>query len=232
MKLKIFIAACLIGGSLHAQETLTLEQCREPALKNNTGLKNAALSVEIAEQQKKEAFTKYFPSVSATGVGVVFSEALMTTTVETGYPAPNDKAEIDMIKNNLVGGVMAMQPLFAGGQIVNGNRLARAGEEVSRLQRQMTENEVLLATERYFWQLVALREKLKTITSAETMLARILSDVKIAVEAGLTVRNDLLRVELEQNRLESVRLKAENGLSILKMAFAQHIGMETDAFDI
>ena len=122
-----------------------------------------------------------------------------------------------------------MQPLFAGGQIVNGNRLAKAGEEVSRLQRQMTENEVLLATERYFWQLVSLKEKLITIESAETMLARILSDVKIAVEAGLTTRNDLLRVELEQNRLESGKLKAENGLAILKMAFAQHIGMEPDA---
>jgi outer membrane protein TolC len=211
---------------------LTLEQCRELALKNNANVQNAALSVEIAGQQTKEAFTKYFPSISATGAGVVFSEALMTTTVETGQPAPNDKAEIDMIKNNIVGGVMAMQPIFVGGQIVNGNRLAKAGEEVSRLQRQMTENEVLLATERYFWQLVSLKEKLKTIESAETMLANILSDVKIAVEAGLTVRNDLLRVELEQNRLESGKLKAENGRAILKMAFAQHIGLETNAFDI
>ena len=228
----ILLLAGIIVFPAFSQETLTLEQCRELALKNNAGLKNAALSVEIAGQQKKEAFTKYFPSVSATGVGVVFSEALMNTTVETGQPAPNDKAEIDMIKNNIVGGVMAMQPVFVGGQIVNGNRLAKAGEEVSRLQRQMTENEVLLATERYFWQLVSLKEKLKTIESAETMLARILSDVKIAVEAGLTTRNDLLRVELEQNRLESGKLKAENGLQILKMAFAQHIGLGTDAFDI
>jgi outer membrane protein TolC len=39
-------------------------------------------------------------------------------------------------------------------------------------------------------------------------------------------------VELEQNRLESGKLKAENGLAILRMAFAQHIGLETDAFDI
>ena len=124
----ILLIAGIIVLPAFSQETLTLEQCRELALKNNAGLKNAALSVEIAGQQKKEAFTKYFPSVSATGVGVVFSEALMNTTVETGQPAPNDKAEIDMIKNNIVGGVMAMQPVFGGGQIVNGNRLAKAGE--------------------------------------------------------------------------------------------------------
>jgi outer membrane protein TolC len=211
---------------------LTLEQCKELALKNNAQAKNAALSVEMAEQQKKEAFTKYFPSVSGTGAGVVFSKPLMTTEVETGYPAPNDKAQVDLIKNTLVGGVVAMQPIFVGGQIIHGNRLAKVGVEVSKLQKQMTENDVLLATERYFWQLVSLKEKMKTIENSETLLNRISSDVKVAVEAGLTTRNDLLRVELEQNRLASGKLKAENGLQILKKAFAQHISLENDAFDI
>jgi outer membrane protein TolC len=96
----------------------------------------------------------------------------------------------------------------------------------------MTENEVLLTTERYFWQLVSLKEKMKTIENSETMLNRILSDVKVSVDAGLTTRNDLLRVELEQNKLQSGKLKAENGLQILKTAFAQHIGLETVTFDI
>jgi outer membrane protein TolC len=202
------------------------------ALKNNAQLQNAALSIDIAEQQRKEAFTKYFPSISATGVGVVFDKPQYETMVETGYPAPNDKAQVEMIKNALVGGVMAMQPVFAGGQIVNGNRLAKVGSEVSRLQRQMTENEILLTTERYFWQLVALKEKMHTIESSEVMLDRILMDVKVAVEAGLTTRNDLLRVELEQNRLAAGRLKAENGLQILKMALGQHIGIPADSFEI
>jgi outer membrane protein TolC len=59
-----------------------------------------------------------------------------------------------------------------------------------------------------------------------------LSDVKVSVDAGLTTRNDLLRVELEQNKLQSGKLKIENGRQILKMAFAQHIGLKTDMFDI
>jgi outer membrane protein TolC len=215
-----------------SQEIYTLEQCKELALKNNAQAKNAELSTEIAAQQKKEAFTKYFPSVSAMGAGFLFDKALLSTEVETGYPAPNDKVQVDMGKNGLIGGVFAMQPVFAGGQIVNGNRLAKTGVEVSYLQKQMTENEVLLATEHYFWQLVSLKEKMKTIENAETMLNRILSDVKVAVDAGLTTRNDLLRIELEQNKLQSGKLKAENGLQILKTAFAQHIGLETDTFDI
>jgi outer membrane protein TolC len=231
-KIKVFIASCLIGSSLHAQEVFTLEKCKEMALKNNAKVKNAQLSVEAAEQTKKEAFTKYFPDVSAVGVGMVFNKPLMTQTVETGYPAPNDKVAMEMFKSGVIGGVMAMQPVFAGGQIFYGNRLARAGVEASRLQKQMTDNEALLATERYFWQLVSLKEKMKTIAEAETMLRRIHSDASIAVAAGLTSRNDLLRVELEQNRLAANRFKLENGIQMLKMAFAQHIGVASDGFDV
>jgi outer membrane protein TolC len=215
-----------------SQTVLTLEQCKELALKNNTQAKNATLSVEIVKEQQKEAFTKYFPNISAVGVGMIFNKPLMTQTVETGYPAPNDKAVVEMFKSGIIGGVMATQPLFAGGQIVNGNRLARAGVEASKLQKQMTGNEVLLVTERYFWQFVSLKEKMKTVAEAETMLQRVHSDVSIAVDAGLTGRNDRLRVELEQNRLAASRLKLENGIQALKMAFAQHIGVATDSLDI
>lgn len=216
----------------NAQEIFTLEKCKEMALVNNTQAKNARLAVEAAGQVKKEAFTKYFPNVGAVGLGMVFNKPLMTQIVETGYPAPNDKVEVEMFKSGIIGGVVATQPVFAGGQIFYGNRLAKMSVEVSRLQQRMTDNEVLLATERYFWQLVSLKEKLKTIGEAEAMLRRIHSDASVAVEAGLSTRNDLLRVDLEQNRLAGARLSAENGLQMLKAAFGLHIGVEQEAFDI
>jgi outer membrane protein TolC len=221
---------------VNAQEVFTLEKCKELALANNKKVENAQLSVEMAEQTKKEAFTKYFPDVSATGMGMLLSKAPMTTTqtVETGYPAPNDLAEVEveMFKNGAIGSVMAIQPIFAGGQIINGNRLAKKGVEVSKLQQQMTNDETLLATENYYWQLVSLQEKMKTVANAETMLVRIQNDVKAAVEAGVTTQNDLTRVELEQNRLASNRLKLENAVKTIKNAFGLHIGVADNNFDI
>jgi outer membrane protein TolC len=230
---------CFLHCSLficNAQEIFTLEKCKELALKNNKKVENAQLSVEMAEQTKKEAFTKYFPNVSATGMGMVFSKPLYTTSVEvqTGYPAPNDvmAVDVDMFKNTITGAVVALQPIFAGGQIINGNRLAKKGVEVSQLQQQMANDEALLATESYYYQLVSLMEKTKTVAHADTMLARVQSDVKAAVEAGLTTRNDLMRVELEQNRLASNRLKLDNAVRTLKNAFGLHIGVASDSFDI
>jgi outer membrane protein TolC len=239
-----------------AQEILSLERCKELALKNNTKLQNAQLSVETAIQSKKEAFTNYFPAVSIAGMGFLSNKPMLSTEMDIssmmspiieqlaplmqlltqfGIQAPSlnmESVKIEAMKNGIIGGVIATQPLFAGGQIVNGNRLAKTGVEIYKLQQQMTENEVLLATEIYYWQLISLQEKIKTIADAEAMLNRIHSDVSISVEAGVIIKNDLLRVELEQNRLAGNLLKLENGIQILKMLFGQHIGISADSFDI
>ncbi|GHV65875.1 membrane protein [Bacteroidia bacterium] len=244
----------LISDSLHAQQTYTLEQCKEMAVKSNLQAKNAELSIEIATQQKKETFTKYFPTVSGTGLGFAANKGMMSMEMNLApMMAPleptlgwlvgqgaldpallgnNEPVKIEALRNGMMAGIMAVQPVFAGGQIINGNRLAKAGIEIRQLQRQMTDNEVLLTIERYFWQIVSLNEKMKTINNSEKMLDRILSDVKVAVEAGLTTRNDLVRVEVEKNRLESGKLKVANGMTMLKISLAQKIGVPADNFDI
>ena len=75
--------------------------------------------------------------------------------------------EMSILKNGIVGGVSASMPLFTGGQIVNANKLAKVNVEVSRLQHGLSVNEVKLVTERYFWQIVKLKEMLNTLSSVE-----------------------------------------------------------------
>lgn len=216
--------ACLLCGSVQAQEIYTLEKCRQMALENNAKSQNAQLSLEAAQQTKKEAFTKYFPSVSATGLGFQATDPMMSIATEQGT--------IGMLEKGMLGMVSATQPIFAGGQIVNGNKLAKIGVEVSELQKTMSNDEILLTVEQYFWQIVALEEKVKTVAEAEALLNRAYTDVNNAYEAGLVNKNDLLKVELKQNELESNKLKLFNGLKLAKMVLAQFIGISADGFGI
>lgn len=48
---------------LHAQQTYTLDECIELALQNNVRIKNADNDLRAAEQQRKSAFTNYFPQL-------------------------------------------------------------------------------------------------------------------------------------------------------------------------
>ena len=136
------------------------------------------------------------------------------------------------MKKGVLGGVTATQPVFAGGNILNGNKLAKVGLEASKYQAKLSEEESLLLTEQYYWQIVSLQEKIKTIGYLETMLQSIRKDVDASYQAGITTLNDVLKVKLKQNELASKRLQVENGLDMSVKALCQHIGLDSDGFAI
>lgn len=208
-----------------AQRTFTLDECLERALSNNVRMRNAENEIRMAEHDRKNAFTRYFPSVSASGGGFIANKGLMELNM-------GPDMSMSMMKDGVVGGVSATLPLFAGGQIVNGNKLAKVSEEVSRTRYRLSENEVWLTTENYYWQVVTLKEKLRTLEVVEARLDTLTRDVEAAVQAGVTTRNDLLQVQLRQNEIKSNRLNVENALALSRELLAQYMGMGLDSVDV
>lgn len=208
-----------------AQRTFTLDECLEQALSNNVRMRNAENEIRMAEHDRKNAFTRYFPSVSASGGGFIANKGLMELNM-------GPDMSMSMMKDGVVGGVSATLPLFAGGQIVNGNKLAKVSEEVSRTRYRLSENEVRLTTENYYWQVVTLKEKLRTLEVVEARLDTLTRDVEAAVQAGVTTRNDLLQVQLRQNEIKSNRLNVENALALSRELLAQYMGMGLDSVDV
>ena len=252
---KIFaIVLCSLCCGFVSAQTYTLEQLKDSALHNNFAIRSARYDMEAASQQRKEAFTKYFPNVSGTGLWFNANKAMAQTSFNLSEMMPPELStslapltqllppealaalanpvSISMMKNGVIAGVQAVQPVFAGGQIVNGNKLAKVGEDVSRLQMQLSENEVEKTAEQYFWQMASLQEKMKTVEAAEKLLNDICKDVDVAVRAGVAMRNDLLQVQLRQNDIASQRLKIVNGLSLMHMLVSQYCGLRDTSFVI
>ena len=224
-QLCIALAISLFPSVLPAQTKLTLDDCIEMALKNNVRIKNADNDVSAAKAQRKSAFTNYFPSISASGGGVVADKGLLEMEVAPGQT-------MSMIKDGLFGGVTATMPVFTGGQIVHANKLAKVNEDVSRLKRRQSEDEVRLTVEQYFWQVVMLKEKQRTLSAVQSQLERMQQDVEAAVEAGITNRNDLLQVQLRKNETRSTSISVENALKISLSLLGQYIGHPADSIDI
>jgi outer membrane protein TolC len=251
MKKILAIIVCSVCCDIVAAQTYTLDQLKDSALHNNIAIRSAKYGVEAAQQQRKEAFTKFFPNVSGTGLwfnankgmakmdidpsGIISPElgaSLAQMLPAEALAAMGNPISMSMMKNGTIGSLMAVQPVFAGGQIINGNKLAKVGEEVNQLQLQLSENEVEKTVEQYFWQLASLQEKMKTINAVDTLLTDIYKDVDVAVRAGVAMRNDLLQVQLRRNDIESQRLKLQNGISILRLLLSQYSGLRDTSFAI
>lgn len=227
----------------------SLDSCKALAIENNIDISSQKLEVELAKYTKKQAFTNYFPKVSATSGGFIankhlidvdindidielylenqhYSDILTTLYNTYGVYFQNTDLTARALKDGVFAGITAVQPVFAGGRIVTGNKLANLGITASEYQIELYLKDILLKTESAFWQIISLEEKLTTINVAKSMLDTIYKDVTGAAEAGLITNNNVLTVKLKIHEINSNLLRLNNGIKLAKMALCQQIGIE------
>ena len=232
----------MLGCAAISAQTLTLDSCKALAMRNNAEVKNAALNVEAAREVKKQAFTKYFPNVSVMAGGYYAAKPLFEYGIDDienanarqwlhnlyyEYGAAIGLPDrITLCENGVMAGATVVQPVYMGGQIVNGNRLADVGVAASEYQSQLTNDQVQQQVEETYWQTVSLIEKRKTLRQALTFLDTLHRDVTTAADAGLVTKNDILKVTLKEDEMRSNLLRVENGITLSTMLLCQMIGVE------
>ena len=244
MKKYLVILALLLSMTAWAQEPLRLsvQDCIDMALENNIELKNSQLEIDKAKATKNEARAEYFPTVSAQAIGFdalnpMFSfgiedidnaqlrQILYTLYAEYGANMGLEK-EYSFIQNGVILNAMATEPIYAGGRIRNGNKLAKLGIEAAELQEKVKEEEVRLQTEQLYWQIVALQDKVTTLDMLDRLLDTLDKDLSGAIEAGLAMPTDQYKLRVKQNESHLNRKKLNDGITLLKMALAQTIGAD------
>lgn len=242
-------ALLLLLGSpslAHAQEmSLSLSQARELALKNNSEITMADLEIEASEQSHKAAYTKYFPQVSASALGLVAYKPLVSIKTQGGDLPVYDgdaanraaatqyaylpSSSMDAGKNAATISLTAIQPVYAGGRIVNGNRLAALGVDIARDKSAMARRDALTQTDQKYWQIVVLVEKERTLRTYEALLAELEKQVTDAVRGGLNTPNDLLKVKLQREQAAVDRIKLESGILLATRDMRRHVGLPDNA---
>lgn len=256
MKIRLLIglflsfSGCMAPFRVCAQGTgvsLSLDTCMEMALLNSAALKNARLDVLSAKAQKQEALAKYFPQVSVSafafaardpfleiGIGDIFGNNAFSQNLEYLLqqlsPQLGVNTRYTAMEKGVLATVSAMQPVFAGGRIVNGNRLASLGVEASSLQERISRREIEEEVEKNYWLVVSLEEKRKTIDQVRQLLDNAGKDVRSAFSAGLATEADVMQVALKANELESNRIQVENGIRLAKMNLFNTVGFDYNPY--
>ncbi len=112
----LFLMAFLPLGAA-AQQTLTLEQCRQMAIENNKDLLQSRTKVEMAGYDRKIALANYFPNISATGAYTYNSQEIVLTDQETSATLQNLGTAVSQNLSGslqeMIGTIMASDPAYA-----------------------------------------------------------------------------------------------------------------------
>ena len=243
MKIRPIILSILLFCSsfVYTQnQVLTLDSCLLLAKQNNASIRISRLDIEKARAVKAQVFTKFFPQMSAAFMAYHAYNPIIKITTEdirntelretvlgaiNDLDIPSDITEINLMERGLSLGANVVQPIFVGGRIVNGNRLANLGIEASELQAEVTQRDILEDIESTFLLVTGLESKVNTVESALSLLDSLHQTVEIAMQAGVITSNDLIRVELKQNEIRASQLQLSNGIVLAKRLLCQQIGI-------
>lgn len=242
----IFFAIILIFAyPAFSQQSISLIDAQKLAIESNVKLKNSQLETQAALEVKASAKTNYYPSVSLDILAMHAIDPLMEIKSEggnlpvyDGNPANLQTATefayipastTGLLQKMGVASIAVTQPIYTGGKIRMGNELADMGVDARKKQETLSEKEILLETTEQYWQIVSLQEKQKTIEKYEELLSQLDLQVNDAYKAGLIIRNDVYRLDLEQNELELNKNRLANGKQLALMQFCNTTGIPFDS---
>ena len=248
MKRTILLLAFVVTVScMHAQRMLTLEECRNLAIQNNKELQISGEKIKMADNEKKAAFTKYFPQLSANGAYMwnqkdinlldmgALSSSLSSSLgglaqlpmIQHLMSGVNDMQHLD-VQNIWVGNVSLVQPVFIGGKIVNYTQITKFAKQLAESMNNLQLQDLIYKTDETYWQVISLVNKKKLADAYVDLLRKMDSDVTAMIYEGVATEADGLSVKVKLNEAEMAQTKVENGLALTRMLLAQICGLSLE----
>ena len=247
MKRTILLLTFVVTVScMHAQRMLTLEECRNLAIQNNKELQISGEKIKMADNEKKAAFTKYFPQLSANGAYMwnqkdinlldmgALSSSLSSSLgglaqlpmIQHLMSGVNDMQHLD-VQNIWVGNVSLVQPVFMGGKIVNYNQITKFAKQLAESMNNLQLQDLIYKTDETYWQGISFVKK-KLADAYVDLLRKMDSDVTAMIYEGVATEADGLSVKVKLNEAEMAQTKVENGLALTRMLLAQICGLSLE----
>ena len=131
-------------------------------------------------------------------------------------------------RNVYAGMVTMMEPVYAGGKIRAYNKMARYAQDLAEMQLTTEQQEVIISTDKAYWQIVSLANKQKLTEKYVELLRTMSGNVDKLVEEGMATNADKLSVKVKLNDAELSLIRVQNGVALSKMLLCQSCGMPLD----
>ena len=215
----VSLLTLIFTQNINAQTTLTLSQqeCRQRALTYSEDIKKSGNKIDQAQIDKYSSVAAFLPKVDATGMGIY-----MTPLEMAGMGA-----EMRM-DGAYMAGLSLMQPIYTGGKILTGRKMAKIGESVAEEQQRMTKMDVIVEADNAYWTYLAVSRKVKMMESYSRQMDTIYNQTKAALSVGLATENEMLRVEAKRSEIKYQTQKVQNGADLCRISLCRVIGADYD----
>ncbi|HRW62902.1 MAG TPA: TolC family protein [Bacteroidales bacterium] len=130
------------------------------------------------------------------------------------------------IQGGYMASVAAEQPIYAGGKIIAGNRMASIGEHMAVENKNLKTIETLYEADNAYYTYLSVKEKVVLAKKYQDLLKHLVSVVEDSYQTGMINQNEVLKVQVQYNDASLQVQKAENGLKLAGMALCRVVGVD------
>lgn len=223
MKPNYILAIVCIGlmtiADARAQQCLTLSQtrCREMALAHSEELQQADNKLRQAALDRGIADNAFLPKLDGSLTGACILPDMDITGMEL------------RLRGTYMAGIMLTQPLYTGGRLLTGKRLARIGEEVAGIRRNLMGMDVMVEADKAYWTYIAVGRKVRMLEHYIVQIDTLYEQTRASLACGMTTENDLLRIEARRSDIRYQWQKAANGRELCRLSLCRILGLESTA---
>jgi outer membrane protein len=201
---------------------VTLVDCINIALQNNTKILVAQQAIEKAKGIQVTARAVWYPSVTTSA----FVEMRDDDVWDDKNPAKNTT---DGFKEDWKLDVLVRESIFSGGKNSATIDNARLENEIAFIQFQIETNDAVLQTKQAFYELLVSRKEYEIEQQNVDLLRQELARQKILFDAGRSTRFNIVRTEVRLSNEIPNELEAQNRIELAKLQLLNVLGLRWGA---
>ena len=233
----LLIINLLFQFSSRAQDVLSLEDCINIAMQNNSRYKNTQNRQEIAESQVLSAYSQILPKLSF-GLGgsqqhlgslTRFYNTAVYKYGEDGKPVADESGnpiveryvktlnETDpQIRNNFNMGLNFSQLIYDGGQWWNRLRTQNSNKEARIYETEISRLNTVTDVKRYYYELLKAQNQLIVLEESVQLALGQLNSSQTRYEIGDVIEIDVLRSKVNYNDQKIQFITQKNEVNIAR----------------
>lgn len=218
MNIKAITLTILCAAAVSAAQAQTLNlgvaECRERALSTNEDMQTARIESDQAKLDLDIAKRAMLPTIDGTAMLEYMVPDLTMGTIEM------------QMRGAYVAGLNLIQPIYTGGKITAGKRLAGIGTQVAEQKERLSRMDVISKADNAYWTMVAVDGKIDMLNAYMAQMDSLYAQTQRAVNVGMATSNDLLRIDARRSDIDYNLKKAKNGREMCRLSLCRIIGVD------
>lgn len=222
MKRVLFFLLGLSNILTAQNNSFSLEESIKYGLENSKEILIAQSNLNISNEKVTEAVSYMLPKISAGGI---YNHMNITEPDALGLPGGVFQIPFNEPFNVLGGSLSVQQPLFMGLRMWAMKDAAEFIQQAEEENFVKEKNRIAVEVNKAYWNFYKAKKAVQLLSKNLEAINAHLKNTEKFLENDLVTRNDLLKLQVQVQKVELKKVEAENNLKLARSFFNQTLGI-------